>query len=112
MVTQIPCLIFAHFLYKLIEGIFDKISMYCLFGDHFMSIFDRHNCYHYFDGALILNYRNLGLTFLSLTVLLMVQIAKKQLYGSLTRRKIKLCLSFVVQMLSKLVDQQGIFIMF
>ena len=55
---------------------------------------------------------NFGLTFSSLTVLFGTNFPKAVIYGSLTQRKIELCLSCVVQMLSKLVDQQGIFIMF
>jgi len=55
---------------------------------------------------------NFGLTFLSLRVLFGTNFQKAVLSGSLTQRKIELCLSCVVQMLSKLVDQQGIFIMF
>lgn len=55
---------------------------------------------------------NFGLTFSSLTVLFGTNFQKAVVYGSLTQRKIELCLSCVVQMLSKLVDQQGMFIMF
>ena len=55
---------------------------------------------------------NFGLTFSSLAVLFGTNFQKAVIYGSLTQRKIELCLSCVVQMLSKLVDQQGIFIMF
>lgn len=55
---------------------------------------------------------NFGPTFSSLTVLFGTNFQKAVIYGSLTQRKIELCLSCVVQMLSKLVDQQGIFIMF
>ena len=58
-VSQIPCLILAHFLYKLVEGIFDKRLKYCLFGDHLISIFDCHNYYHlmvnwYYSEKLLL----------------------------------------------------------